>query len=257
MVTKKSVLLALSVGILGMSATTASAEEPAQIVKQAEVKNNYPGLIKNVVKSGTEIKETFNVSPQIRGYVLKSGAKHSLVYSVGDHVFSGVIFDKNGTNVTKALQDKYIPVPDVNDAVAEIERIGKYVQEGTGDKTIYVFVDPQCPHCHDYYKATRNLVRGGEVTIKWMTVGFLSPKSRDKAAYILSAENPVQAMTDIELGYEPPKADNKQLRQVAINQELMQKAGVMGTPGILYKKGGNWVMAKNGLDPKKILSTVE
>jgi len=250
--------------VLSLMAFGAQAEssvsvetEPTGIVKKAELKSNEPGMIGLITKSGMTVENKFKVSDDITGYVLKKGPEHSLVYSVGSHVFAGVLFDDKGVNVSRIYQDKYIPQPNVNDAVADIEKLGVYVEEGTSKKEVYVFVDPSCPHCHDYYKATRNAVKNGEITIKWVTVGFLSPQSRDKAAYILSAEDKVKAMQDVELGYNVPKAKNAQLRQVAINQELMQKAGVRGTPGVLYKKNGQWVMAKGGMDPKKLAQFVE
>lgn len=227
------------------------------LVKKAVKKNHYPGLIAKLGERGIEITKEFNVSPLIKGYVIKQGGTSTIIYSAGDYVFSGVVFDPMGNNVSNEFNEKYIPKPDVDKVVSEIESKGKYVEEGKGDRFIYVFADPNCPHCEDFYKKTRQLVADGKLKIKWIQVGFLSPESRDKAAYILQAKDPVVAMQRIELGYAPGKASNEGLRQVAINQELMQKAGVGGTPGIIYKKDGKWVVATNGLPPNKILSTID
>jgi len=57
---------------------------------------------------------------------------------------------------------------------------------------LYVFFDPQCPHCGHLWETTKPLL--GQIRVVWMPVAFMSAKSAPQGAAILSAENPGSAM---------------------------------------------------------------
>jgi thiol:disulfide interchange protein DsbG len=59
-------------------------------------------------------------------------------------------------------------------------------------RVLYVFFDPQCPHCGRLWETTKPLL--GQIRIVWMPVAFMSAKSAPQGAAILSAENPSTAM---------------------------------------------------------------
>lgn len=71
------------------------------------------------------------------------------------------------------------------------------VKEGKGEMgdTVYIFVDPRCPYCRKLYNATRELVKNGRATIKWIPVPILQdpidPKRGNRlVATILQNEDP-------------------------------------------------------------------
>jgi thiol:disulfide interchange protein DsbG len=59
-------------------------------------------------------------------------------------------------------------------------------------RVLYVFFDPQCPHCGRLWEATKPLL--GQIRVVWIPVAFMTAKSAPQGAAILSAENPGNAM---------------------------------------------------------------
>lgn len=59
--------------------------------------------------------------------------------------------------------------------------------------TVYVMFDPQCPHCGHLWEQSLPLQK--KVKFVWIPVAFISPKSAPQGAALLTAANPVEAMT--------------------------------------------------------------
>jgi thiol:disulfide interchange protein DsbG len=59
-------------------------------------------------------------------------------------------------------------------------------------RVLYVFFDPQCPHCGRLWETTKPLL--GQIRVVWMPVAFMTAKSAPQGAAILSAENPATTM---------------------------------------------------------------
>jgi thiol:disulfide interchange protein DsbG len=59
-------------------------------------------------------------------------------------------------------------------------------------RTIYVFFDPQCPHCAALWNEARPLK--AQAKFVWIPVGLLNPSSTPQGAAILAAADPVAAM---------------------------------------------------------------
>ena len=84
-------------------------------------------------------------------------------------------------------------------------------------------------------------------------VGILKPTSEGKAAALLAADDPEQAMRAHENNYrsggiEPMEDIPADLReQVAANNRLMSRVGVRGTPGIFYHDSAGEVQVKQGV----------
>ncbi len=57
---------------------------------------------------------------------------------------------------------------------------------------VYVFIDPECPHCHDLVKMVRKsgYLEQGLLQLRLIPVGFLSENSLIEAAYLLASPNP-------------------------------------------------------------------
>ncbi|PZO15490.1 MAG: thiol:disulfide interchange protein [Burkholderiales bacterium] len=62
-----------------------------------------------------------------------------------------------------------------------------------GANPVYVLFDPQCPHCAHLWEASLPL--HSKVKFVWLPVSLLNAKSTPQGAAILSASNPVEAMT--------------------------------------------------------------
>lgn len=57
-------------------------------------------------------------------------------------------------------------------------------------KTIYVFGEPNCIYCHDFYEGMQPYVTSGQVSIHWILVSFLQPTSQGKVWAILDGKVP-------------------------------------------------------------------
>lgn len=59
--------------------------------------------------------------------------------------------------------------------------------------TVYVLFDPQCPHCGHLWEQSLPLQK--KIKFVWMPVAFIRPNSASQGAALLTAVNPVEAMT--------------------------------------------------------------
>lgn len=59
-------------------------------------------------------------------------------------------------------------------------------------RTVYVFFDPQCPHCAMLWNATKPL--RSQARFVWIPVGLLNGSSAPQGAALLAAADPVAAM---------------------------------------------------------------
>jgi thiol:disulfide interchange protein DsbG len=106
---------------------------------------------------------------------------------------------------------------------------------------VFVFFDPQCPHCAALWTSSQPLWR--KLKMVWMPVGFLRRESTPQGALILSAKDPVATMTEHEALLTsrkgglpvPDKVDEAQLAKVKANTDLLQKLGADSVPYIVYK----------------------
>ena len=59
--------------------------------------------------------------------------------------------------------------------------------------TVYVFFDPQCPHCGHLWQASIPLHKKAKFV--WIPVSFINAKSAPQGAALMSAANPADLMT--------------------------------------------------------------
>ncbi len=62
--------------------------------------------------------------------------------------------------------------------------------------TVYVMFDPQCPHCGHLWEQSTPLQK--KIKFVWMPVAFINAKSAPQGAALLTAANPLEAMTSHE-----------------------------------------------------------
>ena len=67
----------------------------------------------------------------------------------------------------------------------------------TAGESIYVFFDPQCPHCNKLWQNAHD-EKAKDISIIWIPVAFLNKNSLPQASTILSAEDPVAKMAEHE-----------------------------------------------------------
>lgn len=107
-------------------------------------------------------------------------------------------------------------------------------------RTVYVFFDPQCPHCAALWVAARPLK--SQARFVWMPVSLINPTSTTQGAALLAAADPVTAMDQHEAsmaakqGGIMAKGDvEAQKARVMANTALMNRYGFGSVPVIIGK----------------------
>lgn len=112
-------------------------------------------------------------------------------------------------------------------------------------RQIYVFFDPQCPHCGHLWEAAKPLAN--QVKMVWMPVGFIGAKSTPQGAALLAASDPGAAMDAHEKsllaqqgGLIPPSDLPADLAEkVKANTKLWSSLGGEAVPFVVFKNPGS------------------
>jgi thiol:disulfide interchange protein DsbG len=107
-------------------------------------------------------------------------------------------------------------------------------------RTVYVFFDPQCPHCAALWDAARPLK--SQARFVWIPVALINEKSAPQGAAILGAGDPIAMMDQHEAslrnkqgGISAMGVADAQKDMVKRNTELMNKFGFGGVPTVVAK----------------------
>lgn len=131
--------------------------------------------------------------------------------------------------------------PSTDDTVWAALENAHWFAEGAEEpeRTVYVFVDPQCPYCNLLWRASQPYLEQG-LQVRNVVVAYLSPESTEQAAAILSANDPEavhehhqEAFRDGGLQAEAITEQGR--RALAANNELLGALGVPATPAIYYR----------------------
>jgi thiol:disulfide interchange protein DsbG len=122
-------------------------------------------------------------------------------------------------------------------------------------KVLYVFFDANCWYCHLTWKALQAYEKAG-LQVRWVPVAYQKDSSTTKAAAIMQAENRAAALRENETGYRvesydggiaPAKASKALEAQLEANFALMDRFGVSGTPGLVWRDEKGRVRVRTGM----------
>ncbi len=117
---------------------------------------------------------------------------------------------------------------------------------------VYVFFDPQCPHCGHLWNAAVPLQKKAKFV--WMPVGLINATSSAQGATLLAAADPVQAMTEHEksliagsggIGAGSNLTDEAK-QAVVSNTKLFNNLGLEGVPFTIVKNARTGQMVTRG-----------
>ena len=143
-----------------------------------------------------------------------------------------------GTSATSRVMADYL-LEDIDQTT--------WITEGSGKHIVYIFFDPNCPHCHKLYETLRPLIAKRDLQLRWIPVAMLSETSLGKAAAILQAADPLSAfhnneddfgLSDLGPGgaIAPATVLNDQTRlNLAANLSLLQEQNLFGVPVIVFR----------------------
>ena len=117
--------------------------------------------------------------------------------------------------------------------------------------TVYVLFDPQCPHCGHLWEQSLPLQK--KVKFVWMPVAFINAKSAPQGAALLSAANPVEAMTAHETSILAGSGGSAASSSIAddiaaaikMNTELFNSMAVESVPYIVAKNASSGQVVTN------------
>lgn len=107
-------------------------------------------------------------------------------------------------------------------------------------RTVYVFFDPQCPHCAVLWESAKPLK--SQARFVWVPVSLLNANSTLQGATLLAAADPIAAMDQHEVLLRSQKggiaaADNIESQKEAIkrNTQLMNSLNLSSVPAVVAK----------------------
>ena len=116
-------------------------------------------------------------------------------------------------------------------------------------KVVYVFFDPQCPHCAALWEASRPL--RSQARFVWIPVGLINETSVAQGAALMTAQDPVALMDQHEAsirnkqgGITAMNAPEDARASVKKNTELMNSFGFGGVPTVVAKHAQSGELVK-------------
>ena len=147
-----------------------------------------------------------------------------------------------------------------------------WIRDGKSAHVIYVFFDPNCPYCHKVFEMLRPQVARGEVELRWIPIGKLMLTSLGKAATMLEAKDPTEALYRNERGFsqetgsfggveEEPVPREDTLRRLNANHALLNRSGFDAVPALLFRTKDGQADLVRGAPPaaffEKLLKNLE
>ncbi|NPC57237.1 thioredoxin fold domain-containing protein [Caenimonas soli] len=142
----------------------------------------------------------------------------------------------------------------VSISAIEAEATGFTLGSSISARTVYVFFDPQCPHCAALWNAAKPLRT--QAKFIWVPVAIMNKNSQTQGAALLASKNPVSAMDEHEASMSAGKGgiqaegDIEAQRAVVLkNTALMNRFGFTSIPTIVgqHAKTGALVSREGGL----------
>ncbi len=167
---------------------------------------------------------------------------------------AGAVF---ATFVAAGADAKEPAARDLPALFSTLEKTDAVVEGSTSPKRIvYVFFDANCWYCHLTWKALQPYEKAG-LQVRWVPVAYQKDSSVGRAAAIMLAKDRAAAFRENETRYRaksydggiapaknPPKAI---VAQLDANFELMDRFGLSGTPGLVWKDAAGKVQTSLGM----------
>lgn len=224
-------------------------------------KAQLAALIKTATAGKGVLDDTFAGPSGLTGLVVKGPNGEGMVVWAtpdGQNLLVGSLLDAQGRNQTVTATEAYLGASQPKSATSQTSaeflaatRTAAAVYQGAGDKTLYVYVDPNCIFCHKLAESLMHKTLPAGVRIAWIPVGFLKPDSTGKGAAILAGgwdafvQNEQGYVEASESGGVTPSTDAAAMAQVTANTELLRRTGRVSTPTLVYQdvKQGAQVVA--------------
>ncbi|EJB8472535.1 thiol:disulfide interchange protein DsbG [Citrobacter freundii] len=224
-----------------------------------------PAPVKAIEKQGITILKPFDAPAGMKGYLGKYQDMGVTIYVTpdGKHAISGYMYNEKGENLSNTLIEKEIYAPAGREMWQRMEK-ASWILDGKKDAPVivYVFADPFCPYCKQFWQQARPWVDSGKVQLRTLLVGVIKPESPATAAAILADKDPAKTWHDYEASggklmlKMPETPPSEQMKALNINQKLMDDLGANVTPAIYYMSKDNTLQQAVGLPDKEKLDMI-
>lgn len=214
----KTLLSALTLSLIGLQTVHADSKTLEQ-----NFKKNYPEI---AVKS---------VSPSPLPGIYEVYAAGKIIYTdeTAKYLFFGNLLDvQNKKNLT---EDRLAELSKIDIKQLPLDQAIKYVK-GKGERTLYVFSDPDCPYCQ---KLEQHMTSVDNVTVYLFLFPLkkLHPQAEAVANKIWCSKNQYEAWEDYMLHRKAPKSAAQCETPIQKNLALGQKLQIDGTPTLFLQNG--------------------
>lgn len=200
----------------------------------------WPTPIQTLEQQGFTIHGEFDAPGGLKGYAasIRGQAVAAYLTPDGEHAVVGTLIDAQGRDVSAGPLEQIVNAPK-NAEFWQQMADHHWVRDGDADapRVIYTFSDPNCPYCRKFWQDAQPWVESGKVQIRHLMVGILKADSLEKAAALLSADNPGDAIAEhYRTDTMPDSEVNDQSKQwVSENTQMMRDGQLYATPTTFYQ----------------------
>jgi len=230
-----------------------------------------PAALQALEKQGVTVVGTFPAPGGLTAWAAYIGQRPLSLFVTpdGKHVIAGTLLDAQGKEVAEAALEQAVRGPMTAAAWSKLES-SHWIEDGKkgAPRTVYVFMDPNCPYCNKFWADARPWVDSGKVVLRHVMVGMLTPTSAGKAAALLADKNPSAALAAYERGHMEQNGKSipsgrarplgdaglKPLTNIpadiqaklAANEQLMASLGLRATPAMVWRDANGTVQMRTG-----------
>lgn len=257
--------------IAALSLTAAALAAPAE---------TPPPAVQVLQKQGVTVIGPFASKTGLKAWAATAGGRPVALYvTPGGAVIAGSALDADGAPLEDAALEAAVRKP-LTDADWKLLEASRWIADGKdrAPRVVYVFTDPNCPFCAKLWFDARPWVDSGKVQLRHVMVGLLAPTSAGKAAALLTAENPREALRAYESALAPAAARSLAAgeaprplagtalqplanippavaAQLEAHARLMARLGLVATPGVVWRDAKGVIQQRTGV-PEPALAEV-
>ncbi|MFC3293641.1 hypothetical protein [Modicisalibacter luteus] len=152
-----------------------------------------------MAKQGIAVQSTFDAG-QLTGFILEGPYQQYLTayqFPGSDQLVVGSLLDSGGSD----LRDDHLYEQVYKENLGNVRKVlegskqGWIAERNPDALYVYLFDDPMCGYCHEFYKLTREAIEQGKLQLRHVMVGVVTAKS-ELVAVSFSAETSPPAMWD-------------------------------------------------------------
>jgi thiol:disulfide interchange protein DsbG len=151
---------------------------------------------------------------------------------------------------------QFVSKPEYRALFSELEKADVVVEGAKNAKrVIFVFFDANCFYCHLTWKALQPYEKAG-LQVRWVPVAYQQDSSWGRGAAIMQARDRAAALRENELNYDVKNSNGgiKPLEKpretlvgaMRVNNKLLDRSCLRGTPALLWKDSKGDVQCKGG-----------